>query len=243
MRSDSLHLLRACSCGFVDTIIGMVVMAVMLVVVAAAIAQVAANMQVNPQLGPTSTQAQNDRPNDYSVGQSIHYRRPAYQTAILPSEALIAAQRSGALPSELRMNAQRAGPLNPYGAVAYIPGRTTVQQSMRLPAPQLYNPAYHISPQLAHSDVVGPAGGSIAYSGSTRPPLNVPPPTSNLQSVTPQPMRTTYRQAAWKPNSPPSESIASSPATTQEASPDLAPPSLGYGSIYFSSINPPSAFR
>lgn len=243
MQRHVFPLLLASSCGFVDRFVRIIPIAVILAIMAATIAQFAANNQVNPQLAPASTKAKNYRPNDYSVGESIHYRRPAYQTAILPSEALIAAQRSGALPSELRMNAQQAGPLNPAGAVAYIPGQTTVQQLMRLPPPQLYNPAYHISAELGSSEVGSPDSGSIAYGGMSRRPLNIPPPTSNLKSVTPQPTRTTYSQASWKPPGVSSNSIAPGPPATEPAPQQLPPPSLGYGTIYFSSISPPSSIR
>lgn len=236
-------LVRVSSFTFVDRFVRVVPVVVILAMVATSIAQFAANNQVNPQLAPANTQARNYRPNDYSVGESIHYRRPPYQTAILPSEARMAAQRSGALPSELRMNAQQAGPLNPAGAVAYIPGQSTIQQLMRLPPPQLYNPAYHISPQLGQSEVGSPGNGSVAYSGTYRRPLNVPPPTSNLQRVTPQPTRTTYTQASWRPPGVSSNSIAPSPPTAELAPEELPPPSLGYGSIYFSSISPPSSIR
>jgi hypothetical protein len=49
-----------------------------------AIARFQVDNRVNPQLAPVGG-AQNDRPNDYSVGTSIYYRTPR-QFMLLPSE-------------------------------------------------------------------------------------------------------------------------------------------------------------
>lgn len=242
MRSVDADLLPVPSWAFVNRFARAVLIAAFVIFISRAIGQVPANVQVNPQLAPADTAAHNYRPNDYSVGESIYYRRPPYQTMLLPSEALIAAQRSGAMPSELLIQAQRAGPLNPDGTIAYIPGQTTLQQLMRLPPPQLYNPAYHLSPPLAQASAAGSPAGSIAYGTVQRAALNyrLPPPAP--PSVTPRPTRTYSR-----PGPAPEGSASDSPPATapsETALPQPPPPTdLGYGSIYFSSISPPSLAR
>lgn len=193
----------------------------MLSIATVAIAQYSADNRVNPQLYPTGG-AQNYRPNDYSVGESIYYRTP-HPLMLLPSEALMAEQRSGALPSELLMEAQQAGPLNPYGAISYIPGQSPLQRMMRLPPPQLYNPAYHISAAFGQPSIYSPAAGSIHYNGTLRSSLYGPWPPS-ITGITPQPTHTF--------------SIATSQPIPSEFG-ESASTGLGYGSIYFSSINPP----
>ena len=203
---------------------------------AVAIAQLQVDNRVNPQLYPAGTSAQNYRPNDYSVGESIYYRTPR-QIGLLPSEVRMAEQRSGALPSELLIARQQAGPLNPYGALAYIPNQSPVQQLMRLPPPQLYNPAYNLSPALAQSQSSGPGVGSINYSGYSRLPTNGP--------ISSPPM-----QSGWRPQ--PTHTIRTGPPTTTvseriepaELNSELNPSArmgtgAGSGSVYFSSINPP----
>lgn len=208
------------------------VLAATLSLAAEVIAQLQVDNRVNPQLNPAGT-VQNYQPNDYSVGTSIYYRTP-HQFELLPSEALMAAQRSGALPSELLMGAQQAGPLNPYGAISYIPNESPLQRAMRLPPPQLYNPAYHISPALGQPSLSSPAGaGSINYGPTLRSPLYGPWPSN---ATTPQPTRTFLMSTTL-----PSARIESPGSASPDYQPAATQTDLTHGSIYFSSINPPCA--
>jgi hypothetical protein len=65
-----------------------------------------------------------------------------YQLRLLPSEERFARWRSGMLPSEYEMNRAAQGPLTPNGDIDYITRQSPLQQAMRLPNPQLINPAY-----------------------------------------------------------------------------------------------------
>lgn len=211
------------------------VFAACLAIIAVAIAQQQAdNRALNPALNPTGG-VRNFRPNDFSVGNSVYYNTPR-QFGILPSEARMAAQRSGALPSELRMNAQRVGPLNPYGAIAYIPQQSTIQQLMRLPPPQLYNPAYRLTPAL-RAPAAGGATGSIAYtmSPTVRSPLYSSPQRLPNALTPPEPTRIYSTAPRLRPSEPTTGNETTQPAAPQEPSPS----ELNYGSIFFSSINPP----
>ena len=80
--------------------------------------------------------------NDYGAFSQRRY----YQTGILPSERLLAEQRSGAMPSEFRLQADAVGPLAPNAPMAYIPEQSPLQRALNMPPPQLYNPAYIPNP-------------------------------------------------------------------------------------------------
>lgn len=204
-------------------------LAATLCLAAALIAQVPVDNRVNPTLNPAGT-LQNYRPNDYSVGESIYYRTPR-QFELLPSETLMAEQRSGALPSELLIGAQQAGPLNPYGSISYIPAQSPLQRAMRLPPPQLYNPAYHISPSLGQPSI---STGVINYSRAVGSPLYSPLPLG-LRAPAPTytfPTSTTQPSAAIE--SPGSASAGVVPAPSQPN-----PADMRFGSIQFSTLNPP----
>jgi hypothetical protein len=64
------------------------------------------------------------------------------QMRLLPSEERFARWRSGMLPSEYEMNRAAQGPLTPNGDIDYVTRQSPLQQAMRLPSPQLINPAY-----------------------------------------------------------------------------------------------------
>jgi hypothetical protein len=94
--------------------------------------------QVDTQVGPVD-----NRVGGELYGHNDSPARPrGYQTRLLPSEERFARWRSGALPSEIEMNRAAIGPLTPNGEIDYIPRRSPLQQAMKLPEPQLYNPAY-----------------------------------------------------------------------------------------------------
>jgi hypothetical protein len=76
-----------------------------------------------------------------NMGNPDRYAVPQ-QMRLLPSEERYALWRSGALPSDIQMNRAAYGPLPPQGLINYIPRRSPLQEAMRMPAPQLYNPAY-----------------------------------------------------------------------------------------------------
>src|SRR5260221_8349359 len=77
------------------------------------------------------------------------------QFELLPSERLMAFQRSGMMPSEFRMNVESIGPLAPQGAVNYIEPQSLLQRELRLPPPILYNPAY-VTPPPANANAPQP---------------------------------------------------------------------------------------
>lgn len=77
------------------------------------------------------------------------------QFELLPSERLMAFQRSGMTPSEYRMNVESIGPLAPQGAVDYIEPQSLLQRELRLPPPVLYNPAY-VRPLQANANAPVP---------------------------------------------------------------------------------------
>ncbi|MEZ0266899.1 MAG: hypothetical protein ACAI43_19385, partial [Phycisphaerae bacterium] len=139
---------------------------------AACLAQWAASNQVG---GRTGGRVGGELYGNQGTTGSVRYA--SHQTHVLPSEARYAAARSGALPSEMRMNASAAGPMTPNGVVNYIPPQSTVQQAMKLPAPQLYNPAYGIGGGGGGATDAGPpvtaglsTAGTVRYAGSTAEP-------------------------------------------------------------------------
>ncbi len=107
------------------------------------------------------------------------------QTGYLPSEILIARQRSGATPSELRTQADAVGPLSPNGQADYIPALSPLQQAVGASPPILFGPAYLNSHTMSYRNT-GPTPSGIinpdpVQTGITRgqktesSPLNVTP--------------------------------------------------------------------
>jgi hypothetical protein len=143
-----------------------------------------AQWRVNPQVGRVS-----NRVGGELYGNTGSVRYAAYQTTVLPSEARYATWRSGALPSEVRMQAAAVGPLAPSGAIAYVPGPSPVQQAMKTPQPQLYNPAYGIQNRRLDAQLRPQAGysGSIRYAdaGGRIDPTSVPVPPVAASSAKP----------------------------------------------------------
>jgi hypothetical protein len=113
----------------------------------------------------------------------------------LPSEALLATQRSGALPSEIRAQQNAVGPLAPYGAASYIPAESPLQRANRVRPPALWGPSY--VGQRMPSGTGAPAPNPSAsvqqdvIPGERR--TEVPP---SPRYVTPQAMPSGYRLSA-----------------------------------------------
>jgi hypothetical protein len=101
-----------------------------------------AQWQVNNRVGQVNRRVGGELYGNMGTSGTVRYA--AYQTNVLPSEARYATWRSGALPSEIRMNYNAVGPLAPSGAISYVPKPSPTQQAMKMPEPQLYNPAYGV---------------------------------------------------------------------------------------------------
>jgi hypothetical protein len=226
------------------------------VLAALAFAQYRVNTQANNRVNPEL----------YGGGAKGSMRYSA-NTTLLPSEARYATWKSGALPSEVRMNYLATGPLAPSGSIAYIPGPSPVQQAMKLPQPQLYNPAYQISGSTGQKPVsAGPINaqvpnGSIRYNSPAGPapssmmtgqtpwsqPLNTGAPLTPPSSPTPQPPQIN-RPPVTGNSSPPAPNNNPPPSGSSSSSPALTPGVPGYlsllsggGSVKYSGSNPPPA--
>jgi hypothetical protein len=173
-----------------------IVLVVGLVTAALALAQYQVNTQVNNRMNPELYGG--------GTGGSMRYAMP--QTTVLPSEARYATWRSGALPSEIRMNYLQSGPLTPNGAISYIPQQSSVQQAMRLPAPQLYNPAYGIQNQ----------GVAAAGPGQQQKPVSTGPINGQLPNGS-------IRHAGVEPAAP-SAFLPAQPSWTQPLNQGPLPP-------------------
>ena len=227
--------------------------AIALALAALALAQYRVNTQVSNRVNP-----------ELYGGGARGSMRYASNTTLLPSEARYATWKSGALPSEVRMNYLATGPLAPTGSIAYVPGPSPVQQAMKLPQPQLYNPAYQISGSTGQKPVsTGPINGqlpngTIRYNSPAGPApggmmtgqtawsqsLNKGAPLPQPTPPTPQPP-----QINRPPVAPQSTQIDRSPtqATSASSTPALNPgvPSYlsllsGGGSVRYSGSNPPA---
>jgi hypothetical protein len=108
------------------------------------------------------------------------------QTEYLPSEILLATQRSGATPSEIRTQADAIGPLSPNGRADFIPLLSPLQRAMGVTPPVLFGPAWQTRPV-------------VTYNGKApTPELNVTPPQPgtnapgvNRSQVEPSPLDVT----------------------------------------------------
>ena len=182
-------------------------------------AQVHVNTQVNNGV--------NNWPYFGGTTGPVNYPR---QIELLPSEVRFAEIRSGALPSELRMNEAAIGPLAPQGPLAFIPRETAVQRWMRLPAPQLYNPAYNLTAALGQRATTAPPAGAAALSAFY-------PPTAASVSSTP------LSGLSYLPAFSHSISVVRNPAPEAESEGQAAPPRSAPaptgGGIIYSSLNPP----
>jgi hypothetical protein len=199
-----------------------IAVAVMVALGVLCVAQYQVNTQLNNRVNPELYGG--------GTGGSMRYAMP--QSQLLPSEARNATWRSGALPSDIRMNQLSVGPLAPSGSIAYVPGPSPLQQAMKLPQPQLYNPAYNIPAEAAGSKPIssGPItgqlpNGTIRYNSPAQPapaemltaqqpswtrplPSAVPLPPITPGTATPQPAQIN-RPPVRAPDTAPSDSAAS----------------------------------
>jgi hypothetical protein len=113
-----------------------------------------------------------------------------YQLRVLPSEERFARWRSGMLPSELDMNRTAVGPLSPHGELDYITRQSPLQQAMRLPNPQLINPAYDPDRRRLQRFGLPPAVGGYpqnvrqgAYATSRKPGALTPRQPQQQQQI------------------------------------------------------------
>jgi hypothetical protein len=95
------------------------------------------------------------------------------------------------------MNYNAVGPLSPNGAISYVPKPSPVQQAMKLPEPQLYNPAYGISsgavggnqlpaqPGFAASSSAFMSGGTGTIRYADRAPAAAPMSSRSLSPTGP----------------------------------------------------------
>jgi hypothetical protein len=119
------------------------------------------------EAGPNAPGANPNGPNtpDRAAGVELYgnnnrdkpVRYPA-QTGYLPSETLIATQRSGATPSELRTQADAAGPLSTNGPADYIPVLSPLQRAVGASQPTLFGPAWLTQPVTSYRVPRAPTG-------------------------------------------------------------------------------------
>jgi hypothetical protein len=134
------------------------------------------------------------------------------QFQLLPSEERNAIWRSGMLPSEYRLNRTAYGPLPPQGVLNYVTRRSPLQQAMRTPDPQLYNPGYDATnarfrqgdgwieptpsgfPQTLQQGVSAtsriPGAIPVARSQAPRPDTGPQPTNARLEPLQPGPLET-----------------------------------------------------
>jgi len=186
-------------------------------------------------------QSQGGQPIDNRVNRELYGNDrptnvPLYgpQFEPLPSETLIATQRSGALPSEIRAQQDAIGPLAPNGAASYIPSESALQRASRVRPPTLWGPAYagRSSPMQTGtaSPIPAPSVQQDVIPGERR--LDAPPPPPSPQYIQPQmvqPRQTSYRLGDRPQQEetttyrilPRTRPLATQPSTTQPT------PSLG----------------
>jgi hypothetical protein len=206
--------------------------------------------QVNNQVGRVNNRVGGELYGNNTNMGSVRYAAMT-QTSLLPSEARYATWRSGALPSEIRMNALATGPLAPNGAISYIPSQSTVQAAMKLPQPDLYNPAYNIGgrpmdAQLAPQPGFGASGGSVRYAGTPAAPTAGQISGQLPSAQVPSAQVSSARVGASSPVQPlPSGQLPSgqlygltTPAPSSAVSQMLSPSGNNGGSIRYGSLSP-----
>lgn len=155
-----------------------------------------------PQPAPKAQALQGGAPVDTRVNRELYGNDrptnvPLYgpQFEPLPSETLIATQRSGALPSEIRAQAEAVGPLAPYGAASYIPAESALQRASRVRPPALWGPTYNGQRMATGTGTAAPSPAPSVQQdvipGERH--LDVPP---SPQYVGPQVMPSGYRLSA-----------------------------------------------
>lgn len=214
--------------------------------VAVALATVApAQWQVNRQVGQVNNRVGGELYGNNTNMGSIRYAAMT-QTAVLPSEARYATWRSGALPSEIAMNARAVGPLAPNGAISYVPPQSSLQAAMKMPAPQLYNPAYNISgarpidAQLAPQPGFGASAGSIRYANAAQPAGGAAPISGQVASARISPSTPTAAQPLPSGQLPSGQLHGLTlPTRPSAVSQMLAQPGLNGGSIRYGGLAEP----
>jgi hypothetical protein len=194
-----------------------------------------AQWQVNNRVGQV-----NNRVGGELYGNMGSVRYAPYQTTVLPSEARYATWRSGALPSEVAMQARAVGPLAPNGAIAYVPGPSPLQQAMKTPQPQLYNPAYGIQNQPIDAQLKPQPGytGSIRYAsaGGKIDPAAMPIPAMTPTAARPLP--TGQPVSAQLPSAQlPTGQVNASVGASTPGGLLLSQSSSGMGSVRYQSLS------
>lgn len=141
------------------------------------------NTQVNTQVITQVGGLQYSRDVAYNANGTIRY---GTQVGMLPSEIRYATERSGATPSELRARRNALGPglPDPRG---YIPGPTPLQQLMRTPTVELYNPANTPGPPPALAPNAPPLPQQTQVPAPSSPPNPNPPPAGAGGPIVPGP--------------------------------------------------------
>lgn len=161
--------------------------------------QVSQPGEAGPNAKPDNANSPNRQPGIELNGNNNRDKPVRYptQTGYLPSEILIATQRSGATPSELRTQADAVGPLSSNGPADYIPGLSPLQRAVGATPPVLFGPAYFNSHAMSFrnagpipSGVINPdpvqAGINRAKSNETSPSNVTPGPVYTQQPVSTQ---------------------------------------------------------
>lgn len=147
------------------------------------------------------------------------------QTGTLPSENLIAIQRSGATPSELRAQADRVGPLSPGGASDYIPALSPLQQAVGATPPVLYGPAWANSHAMTYRNT-GPVPSGVINPDPLQAGINRSQATETSPlNVTPGPINTRQPINAQVSSGHPVGSITAQEGTVSRPIHYIRPPS------------------
>ena len=146
------------------------------------------------QADPNANNSPNRQPGVEIYGNNNRDKPVRYppQVEYLPSEILIAQQRSGATPSEIRTRADWLGPLTPNGNADYIPPMSALQRALGVTPPSPFRPQWQTSPGVVNRPI------GTGNNGEVNPTLENPTliaarerqrqAGSPAQSITPGPM-------------------------------------------------------
>ena len=115
------------------------------------------------------------------------------QSEPLPSESLLAIQRSGVLPSELRYAAESVGPLAPNGVMSYLPAQSAVQQALRSRPANLWGPAYGPQQEIPSTGTPAPTATVPGDAGVAKPGIEPAPQYIPPTMIQPQAVQSGYR--------------------------------------------------
>ena len=144
-----------------------------------------------PSSNPNAVNSPTRQPGVELYGNNNREKAIKYppQTGSLPSEVLIAIQRSGATPSELRTQADRVGPLSPNGSADYVPLISPLQRAVGANPPNLFGPAWLNPPtQSYRQNVPLPELNDSGTLVGTSRRVSVGKTDQSPQYVTPQPV-------------------------------------------------------